>query len=1581
MQWNRLVSSTAILAVSLVAFGQPVSYDRRTTPIRAGTLLIDNHRLGGLGGPVYHGSPNLFWILDNDASTKPAGWSFINPLGRTTLSASDAARWSLIDGTTPVAGTQMAKNNAPYWEVPLGSVSDESLSQFDILVMSPRQGYAVSGRERELLRNYIDQGGTLWIDNFDGSQPDPVSSYPYGFELNPSIGPFGADFNHPLLSTPNRLNNTDLAAMTSSTLLASTPLAPIALQDLLYAGHVANSARFLPVAGFNNGSTISVARLGQGTIVVTTGSITATLNRGRNPATGAVDFNNWRFNSFGAVQDAGYRGAIKFALNVVALNSDFNGSRGGSRNTGASAVNISAPLLRQFSEDFPAGAFTPSNPPSIAGGYMVTTNGDGIQAFDARTGYDINRDGNSDDGVEDPLNAQGDLVWEVTGLGRTSPVTIIENGATALTNSLGNLAPWQAWVTLPNGNVRVYDLTNGDFLAETSPPTPSLADPDGPYAPTVHENLVLVADTRSSDQTGRVWVMDLNTGAPINFGNLWQITGAPRLKQPSASPTVGYIPIQDSSGGLDRVVYVSTKPNNFGVPTPAGLTSIWLGARSEPPVQRRVLGAFISLSTRASLQGLPVVIRSSALPASEVGLKVTMLFPDGSTFSDAGMAQYLNGTVTQGTNGELRLGLTGLNPFALDLDGTSTPGNPADDIGWRIDYTVDWGQAGAFGGVPADSFVRGNLEFPDDASNSRRVLGAPVLSATGNVMVNTSAAAGTTGGTFFNLKEVGRGDFRLVYRWDMYDFHSYTVNGGTTVNFPATFMDYEGLLEIIPFLIRPMRQMNLVGNPVIKGDTVFITARGTKTIFGPGSDAACTILVALEADPGPLEFTITSALPNNAQLTLRQQDISRSTNKAIPEVSSVIAGGQFTSQRQSDGTTRITMDSAMNVRAGRILDSISSSLPVTLVVNGSQETVIEPEALSDDSAAGYVTGLAAGRFSPLRWYSVMNGLRADTGPVLAGQTVYVGGASVLPGLLTAGFSFPLVENGLLFAFDGTVASNDRFLRSAESSTFPPAYARKPWMTQLSALNPTGALEQAESIRWPQTQGIQSFDDLRVRLLQAALPYDRVLGLAAGNGTLGVTSSQGLFAYRRADFTVVDRGRVGRFDGVGNPLWATLSTLNTGSQQPIGNAGREVPLSDPWRAYPLGDGTTLVADSGNNRVVRMDASGREVRTIRRMLVDQNYIPDGYVATQTVDLRTPRDVVTFEQSVDAANNPFSNPQPRERWVHYLIADTGNNRAVELVDRYVQDPISGRIGDVVQYNSPEGVQRALGVLYWHTPEELSGKRFAYNSIGRVTRGTGVNRRVVVALGFGLVEPGRAGFGLDATFQANDTNSGNGGIVVYDGTNTLVINQFEVPPIQANTLLGPTGAPNTWNFNTPPVDRASVQKKMAGLSSVTLRYVTFGGNDQLAVMITDATGVYELIQPSPVAAPDNWRANWMLPNEAYIGMRRPRDGAERPTPIADITTGQLGNNPQQFRPFYARRLQSGDVLIVNGYVGSTRTGGLYNGEVVVIDGNVPIAPNMPGYSTARYNLGFSSLSVKFELPPVQGIRGISNPVFAETD
>jgi hypothetical protein len=146
---------------------------------------------------------------------------------------------------------------------------------------------------------------------------------------------------------------------------------------------------------------------------------------------------------------------------------------------------------------------------------------------------------------------------------------------------------------------------------------------------------------------------------------------------------------------------------------------------------------------------------------------------------------------------------------------------------------------------------------------------------------------------------------------------------------------------------------------------------------------------------------------------------------------------------------------------------------------------------------------------------------------------------------------------------------------------------------------------------------------------------------------------------------------------------------------------------------------------------------------------------------------------------------------------------------------------------------------------------------------------------------------------------------------------------------------------------------------------------------MVTLADGIYELEQDL-VAAGNPWVVRWMLPEAAYVAMRRPRTGTT-------FTLAQLQNNPARFQPAYARRLESGDVLVVNSYQGrrfnSTDPEG-FKGEVIVVDGRfvgaaLPITE--PGFNFNRPNLGFNSLSVLFELPPVQGIRGIVNPIFAE--
>jgi hypothetical protein len=251
---------------------------------------------------------------------------------------------------------------------------------------------------------------------------------------------------------------------------------------------------------------------------------------------------------------------------------------------------------------------------------------------------------------------------------------------------------------------------------------------------------------------------------------------------------------------------------------------------------------------------------------------------------------------------------------------------------------------------------------------------------------------------------------------------------------------------------------------------------------------------------------------------------------------------------------------------------------------------------------------------------------------------------------------------------------------------------------------------------------------------------------------------------------------------------------------------------------------------------------------------------------------------------------------------------------------------------------------------------------------------KKVVVALGFGNVEPGRTTFGLDTTAQDRDVRSGNGGVVVYDGPNTRVITEFTRPAIAVGTFLGEDPpASGSFDFVLPTAAEPAVKQKITGLASVTARYVDDGGVPKLALMIAESTGVYEIVQSDPIAAPDDWVVRWMLPREAYVAMRRPRDTA------APYTLADISSNASTFRPMYARRLDSGEVLIVNGFVGTTLGNVAFNGEVALVDGRFGGVGNEPGYDLTRPNLGFNSLSIKFELPPVQGVRGLIRPVFAE--
>jgi hypothetical protein len=153
-------------------------------------------------------APYIFDILNNRPDVKPSLWKLVNPLAPTTVDSETNSRYNNI--YTP--DQQVTPNMAPYWEVDLNKIGSASqLAQFNLLVICTDGDIEMSITERRILRQYVDQGGTLWID---GSPPGATSTSGTTFDTDKS-GIFRVRFSanapaasavastNPVVTTPN----------------------------------------------------------------------------------------------------------------------------------------------------------------------------------------------------------------------------------------------------------------------------------------------------------------------------------------------------------------------------------------------------------------------------------------------------------------------------------------------------------------------------------------------------------------------------------------------------------------------------------------------------------------------------------------------------------------------------------------------------------------------------------------------------------------------------------------------------------------------------------------------------------------------------------------------------------------------------------------------------------------------------------------------------------------------------------------------------------------------------------------------------------------------------------------------------------------------------------------------------------------------------------------------------------------------------------------------------------------------------------------------------------------------------------
>src|SRR5579862_8598802 len=223
------------------AWADAVSYSGQRRTINACVLVSNatadfgNNAAGGPNNPV----PHLFYALDNNASYKPGGWTFVNPLAPSNITAAMYARWSgrgaktgdpaFINGRPESqifqVNATLNKNIGAYWEVNLDTVSDSDLQRFDIVFL-PLQGGrpgSLGGAnnrvmfdepQREKLRHYVDNGGTIWVENegssdFNNSVTTQNGQFIVNMNLGPQISgptvidaPFHAVVNYPYPISP-----------------------------------------------------------------------------------------------------------------------------------------------------------------------------------------------------------------------------------------------------------------------------------------------------------------------------------------------------------------------------------------------------------------------------------------------------------------------------------------------------------------------------------------------------------------------------------------------------------------------------------------------------------------------------------------------------------------------------------------------------------------------------------------------------------------------------------------------------------------------------------------------------------------------------------------------------------------------------------------------------------------------------------------------------------------------------------------------------------------------------------------------------------------------------------------------------------------------------------------------------------------------------------------------------------------------------------------------------------------------------------------------------------------------------------
>ncbi len=694
-------------------------------------------------------------------------------------------------------------------------------------------------------------------------------------------------------------------------------------------------------------------------------------------------------------------------------------------------------------------------------------------------------------------------------------------------------------------------------------------------------------------------------------------------------------------------------------------------------------------------------------------------------------------------------------------------------------------------------------------------------------------------------------------------------------------------------VLRDLTDVVAVGAPITTND-------GISYVLASASSAA---------NGGPNSVSVLMAFRTNQTVTLNVGPMQQSPPPVVKQLDA--ASGNIVQLQPNQYTAdyargRITIT---NFQSTGNAASASQSFVVTATPAGQGAPVTQVHAPLNSTFGD--------DFTPLLWYYVLPGAPRSS-PTLIGDYIY----------------FNQVRGGTtaITAVDANPGLNDPTVKRGQQI-----------INVAATLNDVP--QKLNHVRWNQP------------LVGSAngqpAPVNGLAAPVGAQGTLVVNTDQGPFAFEDAITLVADAKRVIEARADGSAVWALDSTVKqkvAGGEAPVyipdpanpggdpilanpGATGRVVEerksISKPSTARRLSQADLLIADTGNNRVVRVDRAGK-------VLWDLEKINDIYkilASGDPVTLNNPTDVQFW-----TVYNYGPQGQVTGYEAHYLVADAGNFRLVEVVDFY---DAQGRVRNLPVPGGPD--QPGERVLIWTTRTgSREGRRLRYQSVERFvieqTLPGGERRRLPVVVA--VVGNIRA-TGTDAT-ATSDFTGGALVQVTYNPYNTVFYNAngAALPPVW--------GPPNGANpvISTEPADNGLIGSSIDDLvmpDGVTVKRITrplyfqqltlpnAAGGERRVYLVCDAEGVYE-IEPRQVGNRVVRQVIWYFRQEEYNAMNATAPVAGGAPRLAGASAA---DQLPRFLPSSVRRLPSGNYLITNSFTGASPAfeNGQFLGEVFEVD------------------------------------------------